>query len=446
MPTNRYRAAAAGWLITALAPAAGAQLGVQLRRDVPTAYAITGARIVPVSGPALDRGTIIVRNGLIAAVGANVPVPADVRLVDGTGLTVYPGFIAAFSNLGYESANRGGSAASEPAARIDPAPNSRKRAGLQPEVLATTLLVDNADYAAAHAAGFTTALTVPSGGNFIGQSAVINLRPGDVQEVLVRSPVALHVGFATGGRGATAYPASLMGVFAALRQMLLDAQHYGAVQAAYAANPRGMPRPDNDPSLAALQPALKGQMPVYFSVATEREIERALDLAAEFTLKPVLVGAQEANLLFDRITSERVPVVLSVGAVSGGGGRGGAGETVRALRQRVESPKVPAAMQQGGVPYVLQPGNAYAQFATNLARVVTVGLSRDDALRAITIGPATMFGVADRLGSIEVGKIANLTLTRGDLFDAATRVVQLFVDGRQIELEPTTAPTGRGGR
>jgi len=447
-----------------------AQLGVQKQRNVPTTYAITNARIVPMAGQVIERGTIVIRNGLVAAVGPTVTAPADARIVDATGLTVYPGFVDAYSNLGYETAapaqqgaagfafggGRAGAANPAPAQpRVDAAPNSLNRPGLQPEVSALSLLVDDADYNAAQNAGFTTALTAPASGIFVGQSAVISLRAGDVQSVLLKSPIGMHIGFGGGGRGGGGggYPGSLMGVFSALRQGLLDAQRYGQIQAMYAANPRGMARPDNDPSSAALQPALKGQMPVYFAVNTQREIERALDLAKEFNLKPVIVGGQEAHTVIDRLKAENVPVLYSLaftqpGAGAAGGGRGGRGggggeqEPIRALRQRVQEPKTPGELQKAGVVFAMhQGGNGFAQFLPNLQRVVASGLSKDDALRAITTTPATLFGVADRIGTIEAGKIADLTLTRGDLFDPSVKVAELFVDGRPVELQAAAATT-----
>jgi imidazolonepropionase-like amidohydrolase len=434
-----------------------AQLGVQTHRNVPATYAIANVRIIPTAGQLIDHGTIVVRNGLIAGVGASVPLPADARIIDGAGLTVYPGFIDAYSNVGYESqpatqqGGRGGTPAQT--VRIDPAPNSLNRTGLQPEVTALSLLVDNADYTAAQNAGFTVALTAPATGIFVGQSAVISLRLGDVQSILLRSPVAMHIAFGGVGRGGGGggYPGSLMGVFAALRQQLLDAQRYGQIQAAYAANPRGMARPENDPSSAALQPALKGQMPVYFNVNTQREIERALDLAKEFGLKPVIVGGQEAHAVIDRLKTENVPVLYSLafsqpnGGGGGRGGRGGGGgadepEPIRLLRQRVQEPKTPAELQRAGVSFALQQGgNGFAQFLPNFQRVVAAGLSKDDALRAVTITPATILGLSDRLGSIEVGKIADLTITRGDLFDQGVKVTQLFVDGQPIDVQPVSA-------
>ena len=438
-------------------PLLGAQLGVQRQRNTPDVYAITNARIVPGTGAAIERGTVVVRNGLIQAVGANAAVPADARTIDGNGLTVYPGLIAGFSNLGYTGpagagrggAGGGGRGAAFPVAQtpsgpsVDAAPNSLHPAGLQPEVMAINLLRDDSDYAAAHAAGFTAALTAPATGYFIGQSAVIGLRAGDVQNILVKSPVGLHVAFQGGGRGG--YPGSLLGVFAALRQMLLDAQRYGQLQAAYPANPRGMARPENDPSLAALQPVLRGQMPVFMHASQQREIERALDLAKEFKLRAVIVGGREAHLVADRLKAENVPVVLSVDFPRRptAAGPDADPEPLRVLRERVEAPTVPAKLAAAGVKFAVQPASAWDQFLANMQRAVAEGgLAKDAALRAMTATPAELLGVSDRLGSIEVGKIANLTVTRGDLLDRG-RVTHLFVDGRLIE-PPAPAAAGSG--
>lgn len=461
MSIRRFLVATTAALCAGVAapPLLHAQLGVQTERNVPGVYAITNARIVPVSGPVIERGTLVVRNGLIAAVGTNVRVPADARTIDGTGLSVYPGFMAAYTTLGVQDDNgaqgaggRGGAArgggpnaaSGDAAATIDPAPNSLHPAGLQPEVSVVDLLHDDGDYTAAQAAGFTTALTAPASGIFVGESAVISLRDGQVRDILIKSPIAMHIAFQPPrrGRGRRAYPSSLMGVFAALRQMLLDAQHYGAVQAAYAANPRGMPRPDNDPSLAALQPVLSKAMPVIMEANSKREIIRALDLADEFHLRAMIVGGEEAYMVTDRLKAEHVPVLLSMDFPQrpAAAGRNAEPEPLRVLRARVEAPRTPGRLADAGVTVALAPGaDGYPRFLANLRRAVDDGMSKDAALHALTLTPATLFGVSDRLGTIEPGKIANLTITRGDVFDATSRVTRLFVDGRPIEPPPPAA-------
>jgi imidazolonepropionase-like amidohydrolase len=415
-------------------------------------YAITNARIVPVSGSEIARGTVVIRNGLIAAVGANVATPPDARVIDGTGLSVYPGLIDANTNLGLPIAaapqggarGGGGFAAVTQNAPSIAALNSTQPVGLQPEVRADEFLRPGGDQIDAERnVGITSALTAPREGIFAGQSAFINLAGDTPQEMLVRSPVALHVGFTPLRNGG--YPASLLGVFAALRQMLLDAQRYREVNAMYERNPRGMRRPEPDKSLAALQPALAREMPVVFTADSQREIERALDLADEFKLKAMIAGGMEAWKVADRLAAAKVPVLVSLNFPrrTTAPAPDADPDPVRILRQRVEAPKNPGRLAAAGVRFAFQSGGLtnISDYLLNVTRAVDGGLSKDEALHAMTIRPAELFGVESQLGTIEVGKIANLTVTRGDLFDRARRIAYVFIDGRPVDLKPVTTPT-----
>jgi imidazolonepropionase-like amidohydrolase len=431
-----------------------AQIGVQRQRNAPEVYAIVNARIVPVAGPTIDRGTIVIRNGIIAAVGTSAPVPADARSIDGSGLTVYPGLIDANGSLGMPApaagaapaGGRGGRGAGGAAQAGAPAaaPNSAHAPGLQPEVAAVDLIRPDAEaFAGAHSAGITAALTAPRTGIFIGQSAVINLAGDTPNDLVVKAPIALHIGFEPLRSGG--YPNSLMGVFSALRQTLLDAQRYGELEAAYSNSPRGMRRPDNDPSLAALQPVLKRQMPVVMIASTQREIERALDLAKEFNLRPIIAGGAEAYTVAARLKAENVPVLLSLNFPrrAGPASPDADPEPLRVLRERVQAPKTPGQLAQAGVRFAFESGGItnWADLLANATRAVESGLPADQALRAMTITPAEILGVSDRLGTIEVGKIANLTIARGDLFTNG-RVTQLFIDGRPVDARPTQTAGG----
>ncbi len=421
-------------------------------RAVPATYAITNARIVPVSSATIEKGTIIVRDGLIAAVGATtVTIPGDARIIDGTGLTVYPGFIDAFGSIGMPSggaaaaaarAGGGGRGAATTTGTRVGAANSAYPPGLQPEMTAIELLQPDAEMLSGpQSAGYTSALTVQGSGIFQGTSAVINLAGADVNAMIIRANVAQHIAFTPLRNGG--FPNSLMGVFAALRQELLDAQHYRDEQAAYAKSPRGMKRPDFDPSLDALQSAIAGKQPVVMFASSQREIERALDLAKEFGLKPIIAGGSEAYLVAARLKLENVPVLLSanfprrMSAPSADADP----DPIRVLRERVEAPKGPGKLSQAGVRYALQSGgtNNWTDVLANVRRAMENGLTADQALRAMTVQPAEILGVADRLGTIETGKIANLTISRGDLFNRTGRVTQLFIDGKPIAVRATTA-------
>lgn len=453
-PAARLAALTATIAVTLATPLAS-PLGAQGDRPTPSTYAITNARLVPVSSAPIERGTIVIRDGLIVAIGASVATPADARMVDGTGLTVYPGLIDAYTTLGMRApaagqggggGGGGGFGGGAPAARPAGAPNSTMPIGLQPEVRAFDQLVENSDFSAAHAAGITTALTAPSGRVYEGQSALISLGSGDFSTVAIRTSVALHVGFA--GIGGGQYPGSLMGVFAALRQSLLDAQQYRTVQAAYARNPRGMRRPAVDPSMEALQPVIAGTMPVVFRASTQREIERALDLAKEFNLKPIIAGGTEAYRVVDRLKASSAPVLLSLNFPrrTAAPAANADPEPMRVLRERVQAPKTAGQLQAAGIRIALQSGGgAYTDFLPNLRRAVEGGLAADAALRSLTLGSAELLGAADRLGSLEAGKIANLTLVRGDLFASDARVTHVYVDGRPQTIAAPTVVAGPGG-
>jgi imidazolonepropionase-like amidohydrolase len=414
-------------------------------------YAITNARIVTVSGPIVERGTVVIRNGLIAAAGANINAPPDARVIDGTGLTVYPGLIDSYTDLALPEAAAspspagGGGAAflllQAQQTRPTPGPNSTQPVGLQPEVMVeNSIRAGGNEIESSRNIGITTALTAPRSGIWMGQSALINLAGETTQQMIVRSPVAMHVSF-TPLRGG--YPGSLMGVFAQLRQMMLDAQRYRDSLQIYERNPRGIRRPQTDRSLAALVPVIEGRMPVVMLANSEREISRALDLATEFKLKLIIAGGREADRVAVRLAKQTVPVLLSLNLPR----RTTAAmpeadpEPMRTLRERVAALQTASKLAKAGVRFAFQSGSLtnMTELMPNANRLIENGLSATDAVRAFTLWPAEILGVASQLGSIEAGKIANLTVTRGDLFDRNSRVAHVFIDGRPVDLRP--APT-----
>src|SRR5689334_12901557 len=256
MPKVRARFLVASCLLLLLVNSLNAQ------HSALDTYAITNARIVTVSGPVIERGTVVIRNGLIAAAGANVSTPPDARVIDGAGLTLYPGLIDSYTNLGLPepapspSPGGGGRGAffflQQQQQRPASGPHSTQPAGLQPEVMVEDVIrAGGNEIESWRSAGVTTALTSPRSGIWMGQSALINLSGETPQQMIVRSPVAMHVSF-TPLRGS--YAGSLMGVFAQLRQMMLDAQRYRDSMQIYERKPRGIRRPETERSLAALVP------------------------------------------------------------------------------------------------------------------------------------------------------------------------------------------------
>jgi len=431
------------------------------------AYAIKGGTVVTVTGATIQKGTVIIRNGLIEAVGADIPIPGDARVIDATGMTVYPGLIDAYTNVGLGAAaptpepgvRRGGAppqpAPANPAPAIAtttaPAQPTPTPVGHSPELMASDQLKVTAEtFDQQRGAGITTALVAPREGVYQGQSVLINLGAAEPDKLIIKNPVSLNVSFGSGRGFGGGFPSSLMGVFAFLRQSMLDAQHYKVAWEHYNRNKRGMQRPETDKSLAALQPVINGQLPVAFSANSEREIKRAIGLGEEFGLKFMIAGGLQSYQIADLLKQKNVTVLLSLNYPQRPANiEDPESEPLRVLRDRADAPKSAAALHKAGVRFAFQSGylNRPSDYIANAAKAIEAGLPKDEAIKAMTIYPAEIFGVSEQLGSIEKGKIANIVVTSGDLFDRRSQVKHVFVDGKPYEIKPP-APTlaGPGGR
>ncbi|HEY8461731.1 MAG TPA: amidohydrolase family protein [Blastocatellia bacterium] len=428
------------------------------------AYAIKGGTVVTVTGGTIQKGVVIIRNGLIEAVGADIPIPGDARVIDAAGMTVYPGLIDSYASIGLGAAapapaqgGRGGGAPAPPvsapaiAAAATPAQPAPTPAGRSPELMASDLLKVTAEtFERQRSAGITTALVAPREGIYQGQSALINLGDAEPEKLIIKNPVSLNVSFGTGRGFGGGFPTSLMGVFAFLRQSLLDAQHYKAAWEHYNRNKRGTQRPKTDKSLAALQPVINGEMPVIFAANSEREIKRAISLGEEFNLKFIIAGGLQSYLIADALKQKNVTVLLSLNYPQRPANiEDPESEPLRVLRDRAAAPTSAAALSKAGVRFAFQSGylNRPSDYIANAAKAIEAGLPKEEAIKAMTIYPAEIFGVAEQLGSIEKGKIANIVVVSGDLFDRRSQVKHVFVDGKPYEIKPP-APTqaGAGGR
>ena len=457
-------------------------------------YAITSARIVTMGGAAIEKGTLIMRDGVIEDVGSSVTAPADAMVVDGTGLVVYPGLI----DMSNSTIVEGGVVAAA-ANDIAPVPTGRGRGAvvatpdnitwadqereartryLHPDVDAGKIVEYEGDtLRRVAAAGITSALAVPAQGIIRGQSALVNITaPPDPSEtsalanyrrgsVVVKSGVAQHVVLATGrggggsegGGGGGGYPGALLGVIAFTRQAFLDAQWQKDARA-FADRHKDAAVGTFEPALDALASALERRMPVAFDANEEREIVRALALAKEFNLDPIIVGGAEAANVIDDLKAAKARVIVSAnfqaagGGVGrgGGGGRGGAevDTPIRITRMRQNAPKGPAALDKAGIPFAFSMGGLQnpTEFVRSVARTVKEGgLTEDAALKALTANAAKLAGVGDRLGTIEKGKIANVIVADGNLLDSP-RIRHVFVAGWPVDLDFPVQGTGRGGR
>jgi imidazolonepropionase-like amidohydrolase len=431
------------------------------RADGPHIYAIKGAKLVTATAAPITNGTIVIRNGVIDAVGANVTVPTDAMVIDGAGMTVYPGLIDMGNGAGLDAAPP---AAPATFRTTEEAERFKRSVILRPELEAAKVLrPDAAELSRLAATGVTTVLATPTSGLFKGQSALVNVTgPVDEPQVgsvadprrglqVVRTPVALHVSLALsgGGRGGGGgYPVSLLGSIAFVRQSFLDAQHQQLEKQRYEKAKNGVARPIFDPSLDAIQSALARSLPVAFEADLSREILRALNMAKEFNLDPVITGAREADQVIADLKSRNARVIYNLNYPARSRALApDADEPIRELRARAQASKTPAALEKGGVLFAFSSEGIQQprEFIRNAARAVKDGLPADAAVRALTINAAKIAGAGERLGSLEKGKIANVIVTDGDLFEDRTRVVHIFVDGRKVDPEPA-APTGGRGR
>jgi imidazolonepropionase-like amidohydrolase len=229
-----------------------------------------------------------------------------------------------------------------------------------------------------------------------------------------------------------------MGVIAFVRQTFVDAQYYGATQEHASRTRTPLARGFFDPALEAMQPASSGRLPVVYRADTSREIERALKMASDFKLDIVLAGGREGDLLASDLKSRNVEVIFNTRYPERLKSLApDADEPIRALRERANAPKTPAALAKAGILFAFESGGVDEpkDYIKNVAKAVKAGLPADAAVRALTINAATIAGAGDRLGSLEKGKIANIIMTDGDLFDEKTTVKYVFVDGRPVTIE-----------
>jgi hypothetical protein len=438
--------------------------------EAPSTVAIRNAKVVTVSGQVYAKGTVVIKNGLIEAVGDNVTVPPDAWIVEGEGMTVYPGLIDALSTVGMPGAGnanaggRGRGAAAQtasPAAQAAPAARSWGPED-RPQTSSWLLAADELQAGdkrveTVRGGGITTAVTYPTRGIFGGQGSVIDLVSGEKPAEMVLVPsvgqyIAMGAGRGFGGGGG-GFPSSLMGIISYVRQLYLDANHYKLVKDAYAKDPRGMKRPEYDRALEGLMASQRFLLPANQTI----EIDRMLRFGAELkTISPVpqsmvLYGARDAYEpeAVEMLKKANVPVLVSIHwpappARSADGDD--SNETLRTLIEREKAPSAPAALQKAGVKFALYSDGAESprEFQRAVKKAIDAGLSRDEALRALTLSPAEIYGISDRVGSIDAGKIANLVVTKGEIFDDRTQVVMVFVDGKKYVPEPPAAG-GRGG-
>lgn len=415
----------------------------------PRYFAITNARIIPVSGPAINNGTVVIAKGLIQAIGTTVTIPPEAWVIDGKGLTVYPGLIDAGTDLGLpksEDSTGGGHGRKSPApSEIAAGPEDRP--GASPwRVAADELKIDDKRITTWRNNGFTSALTLPDGGVFPGQGSLINLageRPGDF---VVKPAATLQISLKPIG-GFFSFPGSLMGTIAYVRQIFDDANWFAQAQPVYDANFAKFERPRYDRTERLINQCRRSNEIVLLPANDSIQILRALRLADEWRISAVLQGGQQGYAVVDILAAKKTGLLVSLKWPERPKDADPEGEeTLRELRMRDLAPSTPAALAKAGVKFAFYSDGLASpkDIFKNLRRATDAGLSVDAALRAFTLDAADLLGVSDRLGSLDPGKIANVIVTDGDIFSEKTKVKQVFVDGRRFEVHEEPPPEKPG--
>src|SRR5579871_769621 len=424
-----------------LAPSAFAQGGE------PQYFAIRGAKVVPVSGPAIDDATVVVARGVILAVGGkDVAIPADALVIEGKGLIVYPGLFDAFTDVGMSSPPPAGQGEGGPRGGGQPAARGPEdRPGASPwRSAADEATLSDKRIESWRNAGFTTVVSAPKGGFFPGQAAVLDLAGERNGDLVVKTPVAIPVSLNPAGGFGSGFHDSKMGVLGYVHQVWLDVDWNNKAEAAYQKNPRGTARPRYDRVQSALAEALEDKALVLVPANNSLELRRVLVLVDRWKVSgAAIVGAQMAYEVADELAAKKLPVLVSL--------KWPEAEkdadpddvpTLRTLRFRDKAPSSPAALAKAGVKFAFTSDGitSPADILKNAKKSVDASLAPDAAIRALTLSPAEIFGVADRTGSIEKGKIANLIVTDGDLFGEKTKIKMIFVDGKRFEIREPDRP------
>lgn len=403
--------------VVALAALAPSVLGAQT-------YAIRNATIVPVTGARIANGTVLIRDGRIAGVGANVAVPADATVIDAGGLFVYPGLIDSGTQLGLVEIGS-----------VPGSTDTQEVGDFNPQNVALTAVNPHSEHIpVTRTNGITTAITSAGGGSISGFAALMDLSGWTPDEMGINRRAAMQVTFPAirrgfgfgGGGGAIRSPAEQNEELArrtqALRAFLSDAKAYAELRTRAGAEWRGR----TNQAMDAMLPVMRGEVPLLVDVQSAEQIRGALAIADSFRVKIVLRGAKEAWRLADTLAARRIPVIVGPLSVSPEGD-----EPYDMIFAN------PGVLAKAGVTIAFQSNDAAG--ARNLpyeaALATAYGLDPEAALRAVTINAATIWGVADRYGSIEAGKVANLFVTTGDPLDVRSVVKHLFIRGQPVAIE-----------
>ena len=406
-------------LVIILAPFASAQA------KTPGLIAITNARIIPVVGGEIPKGTIIIKDGVIAAIGADVAVPPGAEVFDATGLRAYPGMIDGYSSLGLVEV-------SGVAATVD----SRETGRVNPQARALEAVrYDSMHIPIARSNGITAAVVAPSGGLISGVSCLLRLDGWTNRAMAVKAAAAMPFelpglragrgGFGGMGRGGAQVRADGPTLLAELKELFNAARAYEKRRDAAAKN-RLLALPEYNQTYECLLPLLKGEMPAMISVHSERDIRAAIAFVRDEKLKAVFYGVEQGFKAADEISKAGIPVVL-----------GSLYDLPPVWEDGYDALfRNPGLLAKAGVKIAFSSSSASAakDLPYHAAKAAAFGLDKTEALKAVTINTAEIFGVERTLGSLEKGKAANIVLADNDILELRTNIKRVYIDGREADL------------
>lgn len=431
-----------------------------LRESTPSIHAITNAKIVVSPTQTIDKGTIVIRDGVIVAVGANVTPPPEARVHDAAGKTIYAGFIDACSEPAAAARGRTfGAAATPGAGTTSTATDSGGATHWNPQVLANFQVArnfspDSDTNRKLRAQGFVARLAVPTRGLVKGTSAVVETSDDSAADAIMNPAVFLHLsltpsfrGFGGGG-DEERYPTSPMGAFTLVRQTFYDAQWYAAAVAAQQAN-RSLPAIERNAALEAFTAHLEAKKPFMIDAQDELYALRAGRIGGEFNVPVVVRGSGQEYRRLNEVAAMNLPIVVPVNfsrAPNVGSPESAMNVSLTDLMDWDLAPDNPTKLQTAGVKIAFGSHGLRdkAEFLKNLRRTVARGLDKTAALTALTTTPAELLGVSNSLGTIESGKAASFVITDGDIFADKTKVIATWVDGKEFEIAAKNIVDVRG--
>jgi imidazolonepropionase-like amidohydrolase len=413
-------------LLTAYAQSDGSQQNLLGKAGT---FAIRNARIVTVSGATIENGTVVIKDGKIEAVGASVSVPGGAEVIDGKGLSVYPGMIDAGTNLGLAEITLSADPTVDVAEQGDMNANAKAIVGINPHTSHVNVTRIN---------GITTVLSAPNGGIISGQAAVINLW-GSTQEqmavvpfhsLVINFPRVTTFSFVPGvGPQQVDFNEAVRQRdrrMEDLKKIFKAAEDYAAAKAAWEKD-KSLPKPKHDLKMEAMIPYIRGQRPVIFTAERANDIRGVVKFVEDLKIKGIIAGGQEAWKVADGLKKNNIGVIYT---------------NIYSLPVLDDDPydtlfEAPSKMKNAGIQFCISTGDFGAEVRDlpyHAGIASAFGLSKEDALKSVTLYPAQILGIADKLGSIEVGKIANIVVTNGDLLEQRTDVKYLFINGRLLPL------------